>query len=76
MQLLGGDGPEVRFVACSPDEALDVADDQVDGLMDEGWRYEDIALLSTGSRHPIQVGRQEAGNESYWKTFWDNDDIF
>lgn len=76
MQLRGGEGPEVTFVACSADDALGVADDQVDGLLEQGWRYEDIALLSTGSRHPIQVERQEDGSQAYWKTFWDNDDIF
>ncbi|KQS00750.1 nuclease [Williamsia sp. Leaf354] len=76
MQLRGGEGPEVTFVACSADDALGVADDQVDGLLEQGWRYEDIALLSTGSRHPIQVERQEEGAQAYWKTFWDNDDIF
>lgn len=76
MQLRGGEGPEVTFVACAADDALGVADDQVDGLLEQGWRYEDIALLSTGSRHPIQVERQEDGPQAYWKTFWDNDDIF
>lgn len=76
MQVKGSDGPEVRFVACSVDDALDVADEQVDPLLDEGWRVEDIALLTTGSRHPVQVERQAAGNESYWNTFWQNDDIF
>ncbi|GAA1456560.1 ATP-binding domain-containing protein [Williamsia maris] len=76
MQLRGGDGPDVRFVACSADDALGVADDQVQGMFDAGWGYEDIALLSTGSRHPMQVERQAEGNDSYWKAFWDNDDIF
>ncbi len=28
MQLRGGEGPDVRFVACTPDEALGCADDQ------------------------------------------------
>ena len=55
----GGDGPEVAFVPCASEAAIDVADDQVDALLDEGWRPEDIALLTTGSRHPEQVERQE-----------------
>ncbi len=58
MRFLGGDGPEVRFLACDPDEALDVDDDQVDVLLSEGWRPEDVALLTTGSRYPEQVARQ------------------
>ena len=34
---------------------------QVDVLLDEGWRPEDVALLTTGSRHPEQKARQAAG---------------
>ncbi|MDY6810410.1 MAG: NERD domain-containing protein [Actinomycetota bacterium] len=76
MQLRGGEGPAVRFVACSSEEAMDVADDQIDPLLEEGWRPEDIALLTTGSRHPEQVERQDAGNKSYWNTFWDDEQVF
>lgn len=76
MEPWGGDGPEVRFIACAPDEALGVADDQIDLLLDEGWRPEDIALLTTGSRHPEQVARQDEGNTSYWDSFWDADQVF
>ncbi|GAB93773.1 nuclease-related domain-containing DEAD/DEAH box helicase [Gordonia rhizosphera] len=76
MELRGGDGPAVRFVACSPEDALDVADDQIDPLLEEGWRPEDIALLTTGSRHPEQIERQDDGNEAYWATFWDKEQVF
>lgn len=76
MRFLGGDGPEVRFLACDSEEALSVGDDQVEALMDEGWRAEDVALLTTGSRHPEQVGRQAAGNQAYWDSFWDVDQVF
>ncbi|MBA4021703.1 MAG: nuclease [Gordonia sp.] len=76
MRLLGGDGPEVTFIACSPGEAINCADDQVKLLMEEGWRPEDLALLTTGSRHPEQVERQSDGNKAYWDTFWDNEQVF
>jgi superfamily I DNA/RNA helicase len=76
MRFLGGDGPEVRFVACEADEALDVADDQVEVLLEAGWRPEDVALLTTGSRHPEQVGRQKDGNQAYWDSFWDAEQVF
>jgi UvrD-like helicase C-terminal domain len=33
----GMDGPPVRFVQCTPDEAIHQADSQVDQLLDEGW---------------------------------------
>lgn len=76
MQLRGGDGPDVQFVACNADDALDAADDQIDPLLDEGWRPEDIALLTTGSRHPEQVDRQALGTAAYWDTFWDAEQVF
>jgi hypothetical protein len=76
MRFLGGDGPEVRFVGCDTEEALGVGDDQVEVLLDEGWRPEDVALLTTGSRHPEQVARQAAGNQAYWDSFWDAEQVF
>ncbi|MBT0566049.1 NERD domain-containing protein [Williamsia sp. CHRR-6] len=76
MRLNGGDGPDVRFVPCDAAEALAVADDQIDPLLDEGWQPINIALLATGSRHPEQTERQAAGNAAYWDTFWDGDQVF
>ena len=76
MRFAGGDGPEVRIGACDRDEVLDVADDEVEALLDKGWRPEDVALLTTGSRHPEQVARQDEGNEAYWDSFWDAQQVF
>ncbi|OBK27436.1 nuclease [Mycobacterium asiaticum] len=76
MRFLGGDGPAVKFVACQNDDAMDVGDDEVESLLDQGWRPEDVALLTTGSRHPEQRERQQAGNAAYWDSFWDADQVF
>lgn len=76
MRFLGGEGPDVTFIPCSPDGAVHVGDDQIEMLLDEGWRPEDLALLTTGSRHPEQVARQADGNEAYWDSFWDVDQVF
>jgi hypothetical protein len=76
MRYLGGDGPDVTFVACQREEAMDVGDDQIDKLLDDGWRPEDVALLTTGSRHPEQIARQGEGTESYWDSFWDAEQVF
>ncbi|KUI48633.1 nuclease [Mycobacterium sp. GA-1199] len=76
MRFLGGEGPAVEFVACSREDALDVGDDQIEALLEEGWRPEDLALLTTGSRHPEQAERQKAGHKAYWDSFWDNDQVF
>ncbi|MCV7026523.1 NERD domain-containing protein [Mycolicibacterium novocastrense] len=76
MRFLGGEGPAVEFVACSREDALDVGDDQIEALLEEGWRPEDLALLTTGSRHPEQAERQKAGHKAYWDSFWDSDQVF
>lgn len=72
----GGDGPSVKFVPCSRDDAMDTGDDQVEALLEEGWRPEDVALLTTGSRHPEQKERQAAGNTAYWDSFWGAEQVF
>ncbi len=77
MRLMGGSGAEVAFVAASAGDALGVADDQVDALLDEGWRAEHVALLTTGHRHPQQLELQESrGQEGYWESFWDAEEVF
>ena len=76
MRLLGADGPDVRFVPCTRDNAFDVGDDQIEALLHEGWRPEDVALLTTGSRHPEQIARQSEGNAAYWDSFWDAEQVF
>lgn len=76
MRYLGADGPAVTFVPCSAGAAMDAGDDQVDALIESGWRPEDVALLTTGSRHPEQVARQEEGTEAYWDSYWDLDQVF
>ncbi|SEH47649.1 UvrD-like helicase C-terminal domain-containing protein [Mycolicibacterium rutilum] len=76
MRFLGGEGPAVTFVACKREDALEVGDDQIDALLEDGWRPEDVALLTTGSRHPEQAERQKDGHKAYWDTFWDTDQVF
>jgi hypothetical protein len=76
MRLGDVEGPEVRLVECTWKEALDRADDAVDDLLEAGWRPQDVALLTTGSRHPEQVQRQQAGQDSYWASFWDDEQVF
>ena len=55
---------------------LEGADDAVEDLLADGWRAEDVALLSTGSRHPEQVERQALSPKAYWDTFWDAEQVF
>ncbi len=76
MRLLGGEGPAAMLVACRAADALETADDEVGRLLDDGWRPEDVALLATGSRHPEQKARQERGQDHYWASFWDTEQVF
>ena len=76
MRFLGGEGPAVKFVASTQDDAMNAGDDEVELLLEEGWRPEDVALLTTGTRHPEQKERQAAGNAGYWDSFWDADQVF
>ena len=74
----GADGPAVRFVPASPTDALDAADDEIDRLLDAGWRPENVMLLTTGHRHPVQLERTgpDDDQKAYWRTYWENDDVF
>ncbi|MCF6376435.1 NERD domain-containing protein [Nocardioides KLBMP 9356] len=76
MYSRGGDGPSVRFVDAGDEDPIDVADDEVDRLLDGGWDARHIALLTVGHRHPIQVERTDFHDQDgYWSTYWD-DDVF
>lgn len=77
MYARGGDGPDVTFVACATEDAIEVADQQVEVLMDEGWRDGSIALITTGHRHPAQVDLVEGlGSHRYWDAYFDQEDVF
>ena len=44
--------------------------------LEDGWRPEDVALLTTDTRHPEQKERQAAGNAAHWDSFWDGEQVF
>lgn len=77
MQARGGDGPDVRFVATPTDAAISAADDAVDMLLDEGWKPGNVALLTTGHRHPEQIAvTASRGHEGYWASYFAAEDVF
>lgn len=48
----------------------------MDALLEAGWAPENVCLLTTGHRHPVQVERTSFHDQAgYWETFWD-DDVF
>ena len=76
MRIRGLSGVPVRFVQCSSEDAVGAADDVADALLEEGWPPESVALLTTHRRHPVQVERQAEGQDAYWATYWEDDDLF
>ncbi|MEJ7630324.1 MAG: ATP-binding domain-containing protein [Nocardioidaceae bacterium] len=66
----------MRFLPWAAGEAIATADEAVDAALDAGWRPQDVALLTTGSRHPEQTERQAEGQDDYWASFWDEDQVF
>jgi hypothetical protein len=73
----GSTGLPVRFVDCPTDESLDVAEDCLNALIDEGWANNQIALLTTKDRHPIHLDYYERGaTDEYWRDFHANDAEF
>ncbi len=76
-ELLGGEGPPVRFIRCRADEAMETADDAAVELLEQGWEHQDVALLTTHHRHPEQANRVAlGGRDGYWESFWDGSDLF
>jgi hypothetical protein len=77
MRYRGADGDPVQFIPCTADRAIETADVAVNMLLDAGWPPQSVALLTTGSRHPLHVELvQNLGKAGYWNTFWDDDDAF
>ncbi|RAN69337.1 hypothetical protein B5P43_36520 [Bacillus sp. SRB_336] len=73
----GSTGLAMRRVECSPDDAMDVAGDCVDALIEDGWANNQIALLTTNSRHPIHQEHFENGTlDEYWREFHANEAEF
>ncbi len=75
-EIAGLDGPPVKFIECSSDEAVRAADAAAVELLDQGWRQQDVALLTTWHRHPMQIELSQDNKDDYWSLLWDDDEIF
>jgi ATP:corrinoid adenosyltransferase len=73
----GATGLPVRRVRCSTEDALDLAGDCVDALIEEGWATNQIALLTTRHRHPVHQEHFDNGTiADYWREFHQDDAEF
>lgn len=69
-------GPDIRLVSATPETALDVADETVDRLLDEGTAPDTILVLTTGEPHPWQQHEESFGSEPYWRQYTEGNDVF
>ena len=77
MRLSGGEGPPVRFVECDASSAIDVADAEVEKLLDADMEPGKIAVLTTEHRHPFHVSTVDAlGKDGYWDGYWLAEEVF
>ncbi len=73
----GMEGAPVRLVEVPTEEVVGRADDAVDALLEEGWEPGQIALLTTGHRHPEQANAVDVGGwAAYWDEFFAEQDVF
>jgi len=73
----GGQGAPVRLVDSGFDEAVERADSVLEALLAEGWEPGQVALLTTGSRHPVQQeGVTFHGYAGYWDEFFAGTEVF
>ncbi|PRB68164.1 NERD domain-containing protein [Arthrobacter sp. MYb213] len=74
----GGQGMPVRFVSCATEDAVELASDCVDPLIEEGWANNQIALLTTNRRHPIHQEHYDLNtiDSAYWPAFHANEEEF
>lgn len=74
--MAGLDGVPVRYVESTNENAIEIADEVVNQLLNDGWAPGDICVLTTGSRHPIQREKAEANRHTYWDEFFEGNAVF
>ena len=77
LELIGLDGPPVKWVETATEDSITAADKEVTKLIAEGWNPRDICLLTTGSRHEVQrTEGQGALRNSYWEKFFEDSSAY
>ncbi|SCK48334.1 hypothetical protein H181DRAFT_04336 [Streptomyces sp. WMMB 714] len=67
---------QIELVGATDDTAVDVADETVDKLLDDGIAPGDILLLTTGEQHPWAQHELSFGEDAYWRQLTDGNDVF
>lgn len=74
----GLSGARIRLVEAAPGAVISRADDAVSQLVErEGWAPQQVALLTTKRKHPVQQQDVDAlGWHGYWDAFFDDSGVF
>ncbi|MFC4497822.1 hypothetical protein ACFPA8_27195 [Streptomyces ovatisporus] len=67
---------QIELVGATDETAVDIADETVDRLLDEGTAPGDILLLTTGEQHPWAQHELSFGEDAYWRQLVDGSDVF
>ncbi|WP_326807409.1 hypothetical protein OHB04_11405 [Streptomyces sp. NBC_01775] len=67
---------QIQLVAATDATAVEVADEAVDKLLDEGRAPGEILMLTTGEQHPWAQHELSFGEDAYWRQLADGEDIF
>lgn len=67
---------QIQLVAAADATAVEVADETVDKLLDEGSAPGDILLVTTGDQHPWALHELSFGEDAYWSQLADAEDVF
>lgn len=67
---------QIELVAATDATAVDVADETVDKLLDEGTPPGDVLLITTGEQHPWAQHELSFGEDAYWRQLADGEDVF
>ncbi|WP_349636861.1 hypothetical protein [Streptomyces sp. 549] len=67
---------QIQLVEAQESAAVQVADETVDRLLDEGRAPADILVLTTGEQHPWAQHELSFGEDAYWTQQAAGDDVF
>jgi hypothetical protein len=67
---------QIELVSATDATAVDVADETVDKLLDEGAQPGDVLVVTTGEQHPWAQHELSFGEDSYWRQFAEGEDVF
>ncbi|SEQ81372.1 hypothetical protein SAMN05216481_11642 [Streptomyces radiopugnans] len=72
----GKAAPQIQLVDATEATAVEVADETVDRLLDEGRSPADVLVFTTGEQHPWAQHELTFGEDAYWRQQAEGEDVF